>query len=140
MPSKQKTQKVDRSSFINYLKKALECRRAMTRSLASGDWNAAAICAVHSSISACDALCVFSLGLRYSGSHHPDASVILLSISPNDDRFKTNAARLRRIVDIKNMAEYEVRLVYRKESERAVADCERFIEFILSQLPAGEAE
>ena len=58
MVAKHKTQRVARSSYVNFLQKAAECRRAAARSLAGGDWNAAAICAIHGSISACDALSI----------------------------------------------------------------------------------
>ena len=135
MAAKLQTQSVARSSYVNFLQKAAECRRAAARSLAREDWNAATICAIHGSISACDALCAYALGLRHSGRHHDDAASLLLSIKPSDDRFKANATRLRRIIDIKNMAEYEERLVFRKEAEKAFSHCERFVDFVLSELP-----
>ena len=62
--------------------------------------------------SACDALCAHAPGLRHAGERHPDAVTLLMSIRPTDERYKANAARLRRVVDIKNMAEYEERLVF----------------------------
>src|SRR4030042_7052242 len=117
---KLKTRNVERSSFPNYLKKATECRRAAVRSYGQGDWNAAAICAIHCCISACDAICTYALGLRYTGERHTDAIALLLSIKPNDERYKSNAARLSRIINTKNMAEYEERLVFRKEAEKAI--------------------
>lgn len=61
-----------------------------------------------------------------------------MSIRPTDERDKANAARLRRVVDIKNMAEYEERLVFRKEAEKALKDCERFLMFVRSELPQGD--
>ncbi len=137
MTAKPKTQKVERSSYSNYLKKALECHRAATQSYARGDWNAAALCAIHCCISASDALCAYALGLRHAGERHADAAALLMSIRPKDDRYKANAVRLRRVIDIKNMAEYEERLVFRKEAEKAIKDCERFLSFIRSEIPPG---
>jgi HEPN domain-containing protein len=138
MTAKLRTQKVDSSSASNFLKKALECHRAAAQSFTHGDWNAAAICAIHSSISACDALCAHALGLRHAGERHSDAVTLLMSIRPTDKRFKGNVVRLRRVIDIKNMAEYEERLVFRKEAEKALKDCERFLAFVIAELPQTE--
>jgi HEPN domain-containing protein len=138
MTAKLRTQKVDSSSYSNFLKKALECHRAAIQSFTRGDWNAAAICSVHSSISACDALCVHVLGLRHAGERHSDSALLLQSIRPKDERFQANAVRLRRVIDIKNMAEYEERLVFRKEAEKALKDCERFVAFVMAELPKTE--
>jgi len=135
MTARSQTHKIERSSYLNYFKKAIECRRAAEQSFARGDWNAAAICTIHSCISACDALCAHALGLRRVGERHTDAVTLLMSIRPTDERYKSNAARLRRLVDIKNMAEYEERLVFRKEAEKALKDCERFLEFVRSEMP-----
>ena len=139
MTATLRTQKVDSSSYSNFLKKALECHRAAMQSFARGDWNAAAICSVHSSISACDALCVHALGVRHAGERHSDSVLLLQSIKPKDDRFQANTVRLRRVLDIKNMAEYEERLVFRKEAEKAVKDCERFLAFVRSELPQNDS-
>jgi HEPN domain-containing protein len=139
MTAALRTQKVDSSFYSNFLKKALECSRAASQSFARGDWNAAAICSVHSSISGCDALCVHALGVRHAGERHSDSALLLRSIRPTDERFKANAARLRRIIDIKNMAEYEERLVFREEAERATKDCERFLIFVRSELPQSDS-
>jgi len=61
-----------------------------------------------------------------------------MSIRPTDERFKGNVVRLRRVIDIKNMAEYEERLVFRKEAEKALKDCERFLAFVIAELPQTE--
>lgn len=138
MTAKLRTQKVDSSSSSNFVKKALECHRAAAQSFAGGDWNAATICAIHSCISGCDALCAHALGLRHAGERHSDAVTLLMSIKPTDERYKANAVRLRRVIDIKNMAEYEERLVFRKEAEKAIKDCERFLAFVIAELPQTE--
>jgi hypothetical protein len=48
-------------------------------------------------------------------------------------------ARLRRVIDIKNMAEYEERLVFHKEAEKAPKNCDRFLAFIRTELPKTES-
>jgi len=136
--AKLSTQKVDASSAANFFKKALEFERAAAQSFARGDWNATTICAIHSCISACDALCAHALGVRHAGERHSDAVSLLRSIKPDDESYKVNASRLRRVIDIKNMAEYEDRLVFRKEAERALKDCERFMAFVSAELPKSD--
>jgi len=136
MPSKIKTQVIDRSFSSNYLKKAKELLAASKDCFSKSEWNAATICAVHGCISGNDALSVFFLGKRHCGEHHSDAVSLMRTIRPDDERFKKNALRLSRIINIKNMAEYEERLVFRSEAEKALQDCVRFIEFaeeLLSQ-------
>jgi len=46
-----------------------------------------------------------------------------------------NANRIARIVRIKNMAEYEEKLVSKDETERILRDCERFFKYIKGKLP-----
>lgn len=45
------------------------------------------------------------------------------------------ANRIIRILRIKNMAEYEERLVYKSEAEKTLQDSERFFDFIKKKLP-----
>lgn len=61
-----------------------------------------------------------------------------MSLRPSDERYKINAVRLGRVIDIKNMAEYEERLVFHKEAEKALKDCERFLTFVRAELPQSE--
>jgi HEPN domain-containing protein len=135
MNPKPETQSVDHAFYANYLIKSDECLRAAKESFSKGDWNAATICAIHSCISACDALCVFFLGKRHSGSYHNDAIILMVTIKSADEQLKRNALRLRNILNIKNMAEYEERLVHRSEAEKAMKDMERFLAFVRSRLP-----
>ncbi|MEI7999180.1 MAG: HEPN domain-containing protein [Candidatus Omnitrophota bacterium] len=97
------------------------------------EWNAAAINAIHSCICACDAMCVYFLGKRHSGEDHNDAAKIFKSIKDNEE-INTNSNRIIRILRIKNMAEYEERLVRRSEAETILKDCERFLEYVKEQI------
>ena len=135
MNPKLETQSVAHASYANYLKKSDECFRAAKESFSKGDWNAAAICAIHSCISACDALCIFSLGKRHAGLNHNDAVLLMATIKSADEQLKKNASRLKNILNIKNMAEYEERLVRRAEAEKVMKDTERFLAFAISWLP-----
>ena len=120
MPSKFRTRDVTRSLYVNYSKRAEECLRAAKESFSNKDWNAATICSIHCCIAGCDAMCIYFLGKRHAGGNHNDAVTLLKTIKSGDEKLKTNANRFNMVLRIKNMAEYEERLVHRSESERAL--------------------
>jgi uncharacterized protein (UPF0332 family) len=135
MTPKFKTRDVAKSLYTNFLKKAEECFHAAKNSFVSQEWNAATINAIHSCIAACDAICVYFLGKRHAGESHEDAVSLFKTIKSSGEEININANRILRILRIKNMAEYEERLVYRSESEKVLKDCERFLEFVKRKLP-----
>lgn len=107
---------------------------AARNSFGSGEWNASAINSIHACISACDAMCVYFLGKRHSGENHNEAAVLFRSIKSSDE-MNTNANRIMRLLRMKNMAEYEDRLVNKSEAEKMLLDCERFFDFVKGKLP-----
>ena len=133
MIAKSKTRDVERSAYTNFMQKAEECFNAAKKSLESQEWNAAAINAIHCAISACDAMCVYFLGKRHAGEDHNQAAVLFKKIKSSEE-FNTNANRIVRILRMKNMAEYEERLVYKSEAEKIFKDCERLLEFVKSKI------
>ncbi len=132
MTSKLKTRDVAKAFYANYLKKADECFHAALNSFKNEEWNAAAINAIHACIAGCDAICVYFLGKR---SEEHNTAVVLFKTIKNDEEINTNANRISRILRTKNMAEYEERLVYKKEAERILQDCERLLTYVKGQLP-----
>lgn len=136
MTPKFKTRDVNKAHYANFLKRAEECFHAARNSFVSQEWNAAAINAIHCAIAASDAMCVYFLGKRHSGEDHNDAAG-LFKIIRHDEEINTNANRILRILRMKNMAEYEERLVYKSETEKIMKDCEQFWEFVQEQLPEG---
>lgn len=135
MTPKFTTRDVDKSLYSNYFKKAEECYHASKNSFSLQEWNAAAINAIHACISACDAICIYYLGKRHSGESHNEAVSLFKTIKADDEEINTNAGRISRILSIKNLAEYEGRLVSKNEAEKLLKDCERFIEYIKKKLP-----
>jgi len=135
MAPKFRTRDVAKSLYTNYLKRAEECFHAAENSFAIQEWNATAINAIHSCIAACDAICVYFLGKRHAGESHEDAVNLFKIIKSNGKEINTNANRILRILRIKNMAEYEERLVYRSEAEKVLKDCKRFLEYVKKGLP-----
>jgi HEPN domain-containing protein len=133
MTPKHKTRDVTKSLYTNYLQRADECFHAAQTSLKAQEWTATAINAIHSSIAACDAMCIFYLGKRHAGDTHTESVSLFKTINDSED-LRKNAQRLTRLLSIKNMAEYEERLVYRSEAESAIKDCERFLDYVKDTL------
>ncbi|MBU1524463.1 MAG: HEPN domain-containing protein [Candidatus Omnitrophica bacterium] len=135
MVSKSKTKDVSKSLYVNFLKRAEECFHAAKNSFSIQEWNAATINAIHSCIAACDAICVYYLGRRSASEKHEDAANLFKIIKSGDEENNINANRILRILRIKNMAEYEERLVHKSEAERVLKDCERLLEYVKKELP-----
>lgn len=135
MTPKFRTRDVTKSLYTNYLKRAEECLHAAKNSFAIQEWNASAINTIHSCIAACDAMCVYFLGKRHTGESHGDAINLFKTIKSGDEEINTNANKIIRILRIKNMAEYEERLVCKSEAEKVLKDCERLFEYIKKELP-----
>ena len=79
-------------------------------------------------------MCVYFLGKRHIGENHNDAVALFKAIKSSEELNK-NANRIIRILRIKNIAEYEERLIYKSEAERVLKDCERFLEYVKKELP-----
>ena len=135
MTPRSTTRDVHKSMYANFLTKAEECFHACRNSFAAEEWNASAINAIHCCISACDAMCVYFLGKRHAGEAHEEAVNLFRAVKEDNDEIKANANRLLRTLAVKNMAEYEERLVNRSEAERILKDAERFLTFVKNELP-----
>jgi len=135
MTPKFKTRDVEKALYANYLKRAEECYHGARNSFAGQEWNAATISAIHAVIAASDAMCIYFLGKRNASESHNEAAVLFKTIKTDDEGIDTNANRIARVLSIKSMAEYEERLVHRTEAEKALKDCERFLEYVKAKLP-----
>ena len=135
MTPKFKTRDVEKSLYANYLKRAEECFHAAKTSFEAQEWNSATISAIHAVIAASDAMCIYFLGKRNASESHNEAAALFKTIKADDEEINTNTNRIAKILGIKNMAEYEERLMFRSEAEKALRDCERFLEYVKSKLP-----
>ena len=135
MSPKSKTRDVAKSFYSNYLKRAEECLHAARIAFDNHEWNSTTINAIHACIAACDAMSVYFLGKRHAGEHHGDAVALFKTIGSGED-IKTNANRIARIIRIKNIAEYEERLITKSEAERVLKNCERFFSYVKEKLPS----
>ncbi|MBN2753224.1 MAG: HEPN domain-containing protein [Candidatus Goldbacteria bacterium] len=131
-----RTSRIDRHLYVNFIRRSKECINTAADAYQKKDYNAGAICSVHSAISAADALCVYYLQKRHTGLRHDDAVRLLESIKdiPNVE-IKEAGKRLKKIISMKNMAEYEERLIKQKEAENLLENAKVLFEFIKSKLP-----
>ncbi len=133
MSVKFKTRDVKRTMFTNYLKRAEECYNAAVRSFDNEEWTACAISTIHSGIAACDAMCVYFLGKRNAGENHNNAVTLFKSIK-NDESINKNANRSCKLLQSKNIAEYEERLVFKSEADKALKNSKRFLDYVNNEI------
>jgi len=100
MNPKSKTRQVAKALYVNYLKRSEECLNAARTSFNHQEWNAATINAIHSCIAACDAMCVYYLGIRSAGEGHGDAVSLFKTIKA-DKEISANANRIAQVLGIK---------------------------------------
>lgn len=134
MTAKFKVGKASKEDYEKFLKKADEFCEMMRQSLNKEKWNAAGLNAVHTGISANDAVLTFYFGLRSIGPKHDDAVKLLISMMKREDT-GTNAKRLRYIISMKNIVEYDGRLLSKREAESLAKNAERFLAWVKSLLP-----
>lgn len=119
---KQKT--VERSKYKIYFQKAAEFYQMMCQAEEIKKWHAVGLNGVHCVISACDAVVVFHLGLRSASSEHRDIIHLLKRTLLEDLDKMVNI--LSRVVDKKNLIEYEDRIFTEKEAKELAKLVKRF--------------
>ncbi len=125
-----KTRDVEKGLFRNFLQKADENFSAAAGALEENRYNAAAVSSVHSAISAADAYCVHGLGKRCASENHKDASALIMDATSDKETNKKITSIFDSVIRIKNMAEYEERLVRQKEAQKAVKEAGELLEMI----------
>ncbi len=134
MTAKINTKTVDKGMYKNFLQKAEENLKIDYKALEERAYNPAAVNAVHSAISAADAFCVYYLGKRCTSAKHEDAADLIMDIPVKDDEKTVISKMFRTIIRIKNMVEYEERLVKPKEAEKVVNEAKKLLELVKIEL------
>lgn len=124
----------DEINWKNYLIKAEQFFETAEEAYASENWNAVGLNAVHSAISANDAVTVYMKKIRSISEKHSDAIDLLLSVFNNEKEVKEISAHLYWLLNRKNLVEYESRLFYKKEAEDSIKHAERFLKWVKSRL------
>lgn len=131
-----KTSRVPKSDCLNYLKKAEEFLSSAQDSLIKEKWNAAGLNAIHAGISSADALLVSLHGIRSASPKHDDI-IKLLSSLVKHKALEENISHLRNLISMKNIVEYDQRLIIQNEAISLSKHSERFLAWVKSILPKG---
>jgi len=122
-----KTRRTPPAEAFAYLRMAEEFLAVSQRCLEEGLLKAAGLNAVHAAISAADAVCVFEVRERSSSFRHEDAAELLLGSGAPGAREK--AAQLGAVLALKNLVEYESRLLRDGEARPLVKRASRLVEW-----------
>lgn len=93
-----------------------------------GNWNAVGLNAVHTVISAADAIVSFHIGERSSSEDHRDAADLLAGLDVADAPEKSKQAT--QVLDVKDLVEYQARDFEPKEAAAAASRATRFLEWV----------
>lgn len=131
-PKKIKTKQEEKSAASDYLKKAADNHDAMLSEQRKENFNAVGTLALQCAISSADAICVFEKGIRSISQDHFDVCDIVKSITLPDAEEK--ASLLRRIINKKNLIQYERRNMYQGEAEEIAKATSRFYQWVAAHV------
>ena len=134
-PKKIPFQKIENSRFAVYLKKAKDFYQSMLRAYSDNNWHSVGLEAVHCAISATDALLVYRAGIRCTSQRHLDIVDVLVD-QIKTEKSQKNIRTLIKILEMKNLVEYEDRLFTQKEASEILKRTERYFDWVKNQLPS----
>ncbi len=108
-----------------FLAKAEQFLLGAQGSLRDGHATNAGLLSVHAAISACDALTGHFLGVRSKSQRHQDVMGLLKQL-PLENK-EGLSRQVRRLLDDKNVVEYEDKLLLRTEANEMVELAERIV-------------
>ncbi|MBA3047383.1 HEPN domain-containing protein [Patescibacteria group bacterium] len=123
------------SGWKNYLIKAEQFLETARDAYFKENWNAVGLNAVHSAISANDALTSYYGKVRSISEKHSDSISLLLEVFKNDKESKSCSRHISWLINRKNLVEYESRLFYEKEAEESLKHADRFLFWAKGKLP-----
>ena len=131
-PKQMKTRQEDKTAARDFFKKATDNYRAMEGAYADSNYNATGTLALQCAISSADAICVQEKGIRSISPDHFDVCDLVDSVTLPDAREK--AAILKRIINKKNLIQYERRNIYQGEAEDLLKAATRFYRWVSSHI------
>ena len=82
-----------------------------------------------------DALAVFYLGKRSAAQEHEESVALLFQLGIDRREVERSASHLTKLLQVKNRAEYEERLLAPKDADQAARHLSRFRTWARSKLP-----
>lgn len=117
-----------------YLTKAKEFLKGALMQAEKEECNSSAVLSIHAVISACDAVCARFLQLRHGGADHMQAVELLSSLPLERSEIESKLKQARRVISLKNAAEYEDRLIEKNEAQEILRDAERLVEWVENKI------
>ncbi len=117
-----------------YFTKARDFLNGATMEAKKENWNSVAVLSIHAVISASDAICARFLQLRHGGADHMQAVELLGSLPFERSEIDSKLKQARRIISLKNAAEYEDRLIKQTEAQEMLKDAQRLVEWVENKL------
>lgn len=133
MTKKRKTKTVNKNQYRAFLAKAKDFAFMMDISLEEGKWNSAGLQAVHTVISASDAVIVYYGGVRSAEVDHREVVGLLQDIIGKDA--SASGRHVSMVIAKKNLVEYEERLITQTEARDMTEHAKRFLEWVIGILP-----
>lgn len=119
--------------YKNYVQKAEEMLDVARYAASKSENNAAVIASVHCAINSIDALAVFYLGKRHSGSH--EMAINAARSIMNDAEYREFSKQFSGLISLKNQAEYQPDLMTPLQAREAVARASRILSKVKQKLP-----
>ena len=129
-----RTRPVSKYLHQNYLKKAEEFLDSAKTAYSKNQLNSSVANSVHAAISGSDALLVFFKEVRSAGETHEDVITLLKTLGLDPQEVNSKIKQLQRLLQIKNIAEYEEKLMSEQDAENCVKDAERFLDWVKQKL------
>lgn len=129
-----KAHHVDKPKARTYLGKANEFLAAAKAAHDAQQNDAALLLAIHSAISACDAVTVAFAGVRSTDPDHLKAADLLETVARQSTDIRERANQLRGLLKMKNLVEYEDRRVSPQEADTGTKRAERLAIWAAAQV------
>ena len=116
-----------------YLARAKDFAGQMDLAASSHAWNSVGLLAVHTVISACDALTIERSGQRWSGQDHAGVLEVVRSLELSDS--PRTLRQISDVLSIKSRVEYEAREFTEVEAEAVRVKAARLLAWVVARLP-----
>jgi HEPN domain-containing protein len=127
------TKEVTEAEARVFLDKALDGVESAQEALAKGKWDRASREAVQGAISSVDAILGARYRVRSGGQDHAQVAVLLSQKVGTEDA-RRNAARFIKIINKKNVVQYEGRHASEAEASGLVRVAERLLDWVKAQI------
>lgn len=122
----------DKTSYVNYFKKAQQFYEVMNTCYEERNYDAAALNGIHAIISGIDAVLVFHHGVVSASQSHEDGVGLLIELIPDG---ANQAKHALAVIKKKTSVEYFDTLCNASDALEIMKHTDRFLEWVKTKLP-----